>query len=1019
MLRADANNCYAACENASNYAECQAACGSFAPFPSLTEDCDPPNDILIKESCDIEPSTAGASCTPGGAECTGGQVCGRFATCAVMVGGAAQTCTTDADCGAGVQCHLGYGFCVDPTVHDACDGDPTCSRPCASEYRCGAPSDNCDDAPFDTLPVCSETEICVETEVGEAIDPLDPTNGSNLDTTPFDPTDRFEQPSDPVNQKYPVADPGSCGGAGEPPCPTDMSHPWCRVDVRGQDDLIQDQSVSDNGQAPADNKRGHSGGGGPLQFDFDPNLELVYDVDPLAFGDSSFTARAAASVLAQVRLNNFIGFSKTVNVLDALAMVEAQRCGVELDARVKLFGIDFLPILLGERASLLDDYDTPEPVRTTCEEGILAYQTKVARAAKAMRDAQELLRQYKAVVDGGDTFAPEFCTEVLSGVLPVGFPAVDCGTATAAEVVDAFVQYYEQEVTSLRNAAFPTESIPRFDGNQSKSVNFPIASPSGKSQQLANVTFFVGPVPANLTVDAVFNYGITGGLSFELTPERFVDSLRDENAHKLASAKADVTPGAGASIDMFVGAGFDCGFAAAKLGIAGIITLANIDVPLVAGAHLKVRSEPEDARELPDDLTALLGTTPADTLFPLGGAKRFQFLAGYDYSATVNLYDILRGQIDARLKLKFFWFSKTYKAKIASFPGLPPQQYVLVSGGSRPDQDVNLGTVSMPLPFVELPRAATLDPPEDPSGSAGAAGSAGSAGGPSEPPETVHFDPNLVGRLFYDTQCVPPPPAPECPQIFDYNAAYVPNAEVSDRLVAYGTTGVDLHDRAKLFTASPIDPGGYGDVALRTGLLRLRNDVFIYDGWGGTSLDRWHRVSVHSLIPNSAGANVPTIVLSRSFSGSPDEPYHAIQNGEEFHLSPGAYYGTIDLNDGTLYLDGPGLYSFHTLVVNAGGTVVVNHGEGEEAGAVEVAIRDYFVWNGHLVNGTGRPNAHLFGYYGTGTVYLVSESGFQGTVVAPHAKLELNSRAYRGAYYANFLEVHQDATLTFDPCRGF
>lgn len=251
---------------------------------------------------------------------------------------------------------------------------------------------------------------------------------------------------------------------------------------------------------------------------------------------------------------------------------------------------------------------------------------------------------------------------------------------------------------------------------------------------------------------------------------------------------------------------------------------------------------------------------------------------------------------------------------------------MLVSGGNKPDQNVNLGTVSMPIPFIALPDAEDLEPPSggDPGAGGAGGGAAGAAGSSSLPPEEIHFDPNVVGALFYDTQCVPPPPASQCPQIFDYNAAYQPNAEVSDRLVAYGATGVDLHDRAKLFTSSPLDPGGLGDVALQTGLLRLRNNVQIYDGWGGTSLEQWHDVVYHDLTSNAQGANVPSIVLNRTFGGTPDVISQSIQNGDELHLLPGAYYGTIYLNEGTLYLDGPGLYSFHNLIVNAAGKIVVN-----------------------------------------------------------------------------------------------
>jgi hypothetical protein len=219
-----------------------------------------------------------------------------------------------------------------------------------------------------------------------------------------------------------------------------------------------------------------------------------------------------------------------------------------------------------------------------------------------------------------------------------------------------------------------------------------------------------------------------------------------------------------------------------------------------------------------------------------------------------------------------------------------------------------------------------------------------------------------------------------------------------------------------------------GNLAAPAGQIRLRNDVKLGFGFGGDSYDIWHRVSYTRLARNGTFplfVKVPPIVLTAP--AYPPSFTQAgtinINDGQTKSVKAGSYFDKVVVfSGGTLVLDGEALspgtpqeFFFNQLQVEPGGKVVVNHGQG----AVEVVIRTSFAWKGEIVNGTGRANAHVFGYYGTQSVLLQSLLGFKGTVVTPNAMLELNSRIYEGAFYGKFLEVHQDAQLKYSPCRGF
>lgn len=1001
---------------------CDDHCQGVLPIPSLSDACDKPIGT-VRPVCNIAQTGYGAACTPGVTSCPSGQTCGRIYSCA-QLNASNQTipCKQNSDCSTN-SCHPQHKVCLDPsrTLTDDPDNQnwSYATNTCFASYYCGTPTDSfCDTDYFAVTRSCNKVEICSDqTEHGTDLDPTLAVNGSNLTPSVFNPDTAFQEPDAPVTTAFPEAKPNGCGDPGQP-CSFGPAHPWCSPQVNADDNKAKPQAVADNGSS--DDKKGHSGSNGPLNFDFDPNLSLTYNIDtPALFGDSSFSADAKASVTAAVHLKDFLSFSANIDVIDALGEITVDRCGLKVDAHTKLFGVDFLPTIMGNSYDGLHKFDTDEATRKQCQAGVAQFQTEVARVAKALRDAQELMRQYQAL-PVGTTLDSNFCATVISGYVPWDFPKIDCSTATPDAVVNAFVDYYAQQAVALAGKAIDGASLPSFNGQTSSTITL-LGDDGHEDQNLLNLPFTIGPIPMNLTVDAYLTYGISGGFTFGLTPDGFLQTLKNRDPADLAFARANAIPHASAGIEMFVGAGFDCGFAAAKIGISGNVTLADITVPLTAGAYINVRSERED-RPLPADLTAANGSPTYDVYFPPVGPSRFVFGAGYEYDASVQITDILHGEIDAELKLKFLFFSKSWRVKIAEFAGFQGPNMQLFSGkggipGALDLSGVNLGAVSMPLPFLKLPHVAPL------SGTAAT---------------KVPFDAGRVENLFYDNQCTVRAPT-QCPRIFGAVAGDITtyDPETSNSLAVYGTNGFAVNNN--VFMWSQLVSSSYynGDMAIgsATGTGSFGAGDYVGDVRGGKSVTYptssypgSHPYRSYSAITSAPfGLHLVGAITLNSITppGTYTRPLTVtIPKGAVVQYLPNDYAGTVTVQGGgVLILDGSGQYFFDDLYLQAGGTILINHTVTTGA-AVEVAIlgkspsTSPVVWQGTVANGNGQPNAHVIGYYGS-KAPVTLYSGVNGTFVAPNTSLTLTPGTYSGAYYAKSVTVQAGTAIGFLPCHPF
>jgi Lectin C-type domain len=780
-------------------ADCAAHCKGFAAVP-------PPGGCKQFSSeelsrCGLVPSSlvAGATCSVANPICPPGSTCGRVYDCAAL--DAAQQpigCQTNANCAAGQQCDPQRFYCIDPTRTSACadkDINHNCVGVCFGRFACGQAGPDCPSLSNDNLlQRCSTTEICpdpntVATNINPVSDPL-----SNLTPTPFPASDLFPEPNTSIpSAPYPLAKPAGCGGPGEPACDFPLGeHPWCKY-VVPDTEAPPAKAISDK-SPPFNDKQGTGGGAGPIRFDFDPNLEISYNFGkPLTLGDTNFDARAQASATAAAKFSLF-KIEGEVEILNALGRLHVDRCGFDNDATLQLFGIDFLPTLLGDdTAAQLKSANTTPEERKACTDTLDKIQKLVNRALKSLRDAQELIRQEKALVSNGQRYSPDLCHQLLEAAdkgIPANFPTPtaqfkSCADLSPEETVNLFIRYYKQQVVAMKaqlsdllkltTPKSPTFSIPFLD-NPDDAIN---ANGRRETQQIANFNFAIGPIPMNLTIEAFVAYGLAGNLTLSLTPQAIVNTVLTNTNEELAKVDATFAPFAGAGVSMFLGVGFDFGALSAKVGISGDVSLGVVSLPMHAGAGLKLQAA-NDERPLPADLQGMVAN--GNMLYPQGPPRKFRFNAYYDFGAEAQIKDILVGTIYGKLRIKFFWFSKTWQKQIVQFnPGFPEIDLTLISGEGNASVATNdqgfLGFLHLPIQFVDLAELPTPDPlaplptggggaggtgAGGASGAAGSGNGAGAGGVGGRPPVSLlvvgdprykDFDPSRVDRLFYAGYC--------------------------------------------------------------------------------------------------------------------------------------------------------------------------------------------------------------------------------------------------------------------------
>lgn len=788
--------------------DCEEACPDWMTVP--TSFCDEFTNeenglcAIDADRADFDPTRACES----SADCAANEKCGQYYECAAPDGNGDIT-PCSAGCPAGTICGTTAPYCITPGLHSACDvreGDVEtgeCIAQCFRGTACGITSDDCasKEEPG-TANLCDEVTLCSP----ETIDVTPTPDIEGLQPTQFVPEDFFpEAPESPPVGDYEPAKPPGCGGVDEPPCGEVYGigeHPWCHYKPREGDSARPDAPINVSDDSDSIGDKGGGSSSSVLSFAFDPNLELNYDLanfNPLSEDSFEVSAEASATASATFNLLNITG---NVKILDALARVAADRCGFSGDSYLKLFGVDLLPIVLcGDPLEKLADYATDSEFGDQCREAITETTRALNRAKKALRDAQELVRQYKELADQGLRFRPDLCEQLLGNIdyIPEGFAFENCELVDPLQVVGMFINYYRYQVQQLverqqqmlqgavagalpgfklsiplnkgSSISVSTEvdgqiEVPTIEEHSSSSGGINCDDePSRETQQITNITFPVGPIPVNLTIDAFLSYGVSGSLDFALDGAALgkvllPDPNQPVQKHDLASANLVVTPYANAGVELFLGAGFDFGFVAAKVGISGELILGNVSLPVHGGASIKLGAE-VDTRPPPNDF---LGVMPSYTLlFPAALPKKLTLSAGYTFGIDVAVDDILHGSIWAKARIKFFFFSKTWKVKVLEFGpafSLHENLIFLEQDSELASADTSaLAKFQLPIPFPDFAEILGLPElaPYDPRQFDGVRSLATLDEIDPDDPRYVPFDTSVVGELLYDAYCEIPP----------------------------------------------------------------------------------------------------------------------------------------------------------------------------------------------------------------------------------------------------------------------
>jgi hypothetical protein len=575
------------------------------------------------------------------------------------------TCIVDADCasfGAGLRCRQ---------VKDDPDCEPAPGAPCHGIPICGTLT--CPPPP-DGTDTCDMIQVC-----SPGTDFI-PTTGGDLDSTLFNPGTLFDTGAVPT--------PSKAENYVDPPVGSGKDHSWCFMSPQ--------QEIPDAVQSQKDQAK-NVGQGTPITFSFHPDAEFNANVNPLALGESDFGLLARAELEARVHLNDFLGVNINEPILSAIAEAKAERCSIGVNTELTAFGIDFVSL------AKLPEFTTRArwPNETAaCDRAVGTFVKAANRAKKAFRDAEQLLDWYRTASSTPGNLCEDLMALAGPNLNVADFPdGLDCPANEPAEItINRFIDYYQApysgQVSRLRDAVQALEKINQFLRDKlTQRIDFG-PKPKGESVTLARGHFQLGPVPMVLEIEAFYSYGIAGhfdfGLNFPYNP--FSDlsgQLGEETVQRdeIAHVRAGVMPYATAGLTAFVGAGANLGPLSASVGIEGSVTLGSVQAPIFVGAGLGAEIR-EDKRELPESLKLLGGLAGAGVTH-LGVPKSAKFFVWFNYGAALEANNVLDGEINGRLRVKFAFFSRTWRKRIIKFTGIRQLRIDIVSGTVGNDPGVS------------------------------------------------------------------------------------------------------------------------------------------------------------------------------------------------------------------------------------------------------------------------------------------------------------------------------------------
>jgi hypothetical protein len=158
---------------------------------------------------------------------------------------------------------------------------------------------------------------------------------------------------------------------------------------------------------------------------------------------------------------------------------------------------------------------------------------------------------------------------------------------------------------------------------------------------------------------------------------------------------------------------------------------------------------------------------------------------------------------------------------------------------------------------------------------------------------------------------------------------------------------------------------------------------------------------------------VPPLLQLSNLSFPPNQGPVQISPGGVRSLSPGSYGNLSVMSRGVVTLSGGDYFVTGLNVLEPDAVLKVNRERSDPP--VRIYTQSTFIFRGRIVDSSGKTPSIAIVYVGTSPAIV--ESGFNGTLVVPNAKLTLGTtaRSHVGAFFAKTLEVQANAKVYYSP----
>jgi hypothetical protein len=256
--------------------------------------------------------------------------------------------------------------------------------------------------------------------------------------------------------------------------------------------------------------------------------------------------------------------------------------------------------------------------------------------------------------------------------------------------------------------------------------------------------------------------------------------------------------------------------------------------------------------------------------------------------------------------------------------------------------------------------------------------------------------------------------------------AVAPAGVLRGTLAVSASSSLKVGDRSKIVDAS----GAPASIAsLGTGTLELGADSNVGDLWSkgplflrdrakvsgsaevaGTVTKQNATIITGGVVLNPTLASVAAATLGATF-GTACGGNVSLEPDKVRTLSPDAY-GDVSVKAGATLTLKSGNYTLNSFQLESLAKLALD----VAAGPVVLFVKSGFTFRGSVSSPTDATQSLLIEYAGTSTASI--EAPFQGTIVAPNARLNLatvQGAGHRGSFFAKDIEVFPDAKITFKP----